>query len=502
MSVENTFSSQKDVSSAQEPCSLNLPAVPCNLEMLVMTENDADVESKVRRIEVRKGTLTQRNASPVILATGDTFEITAPSRYGKARKVEFKPVFSDCCDQTAHPIQINYVEQKSCNLPVEFFNKNDFKFADLGFFGVLNTFVRLASDPEIIQISSGSCGLPADNSEPSVSGINSRIAVYPADTLKFELEIPSLNEPDSLKGKKTTDSWETEQDRDEKKAKQEHEATVKQLKEEARSIYKENKENFGYTGTSIAEYEEFFMDVYKSKKGDDDKDYLDKLKINVERVDGSVKDNIHVDGIIKLVRFIRNLEYRTKTISEWSKSIRWGPGASFEFGLSFFAMKISGEAGYKELQDGRVIFAGKIAGTVDIVSGEVGIKGGAVYAGMADLEVSLKLSGKLSLELDAKKDDFGDTKGEANVVGEFKGDAKVAGKLLWVVTAEFGADAAYTAKTKDMEFFTKDKLISGKIELSRSKVMANINASCMIMGFGGEKELFKEVKYDPLDLSF
>ncbi len=496
--LRESFSPSRSPDQSAQSCPLankEIPAIPCNLQRLSIVEPKAGTEEEpcARAANVFKDEDRNRRSSPVTLQSGDPFQITASSRYNPPRHVSLQIVSEACCDSSRHPVlevsgpgktfsgartsrNLNFVRPPRAG---------DDGAYECGLWVILNGLFRETRGPQVYEIDASDCGLPTSANGSPTPDLSTRIEVYPADLYEFSLALPALLKPDSLKLEAKTESWKTEADA-QAEARKERE---KAAREQADAYYQDYKEFLDDAGISRADTRKFVSDMAKKASGEDDSDFLDDLEVKLKQIDGSREIEAPIDDIIKLVRFIRNAEYATKSIEKWINNLQVGPGASFTIEVQFFVGKVKIKWGYREYIDERVYlwFEGSL--DLDIIKLSADISVGFRFLGACDLLIVLKGEGSLGItcpEVSRKSPDD-DWDAKIKPKGELKLTGKLASTLMWSLKGEVGIECEFKTDFDDFHFLTAEAAFGGTIRVKRQPVYRVITASCGLFGFGGSK---------------
>jgi hypothetical protein len=298
--------------------------------------------------------------------------------------------------------------------------------------------------PVSYPVSATTCGVPA--SGPAVPSLSAVVQVYPADTFEFELELPPLFEPESLKYEHTSKGWASAEDEEEDEPKEEF----------------TKLEALNSTGTEGTIKEA----LEKKDDEEDDESFAEKITVSLTQEDGSRTLEAPIDDVIKLVRMIRSVEYAVKQIQEWADGIQVGPGFSIELGCEFLIGHVSASWGYTEFTDDRVFLAysGKLQ--LDLMKLSVEFNIGWKCAGLADAYLKLEGEGAISIsaEVSVKTPTAKRPTGSIAPEGEIELSGGVEGALGWVITASATLSVTFQAETEDFKFLT-DRGIRGRSEI-------------------------------------
>jgi hypothetical protein len=320
-----------------------------------------------------------------------------------------------------------------------------------------------------------------------VAHLGATIEVFPADKYELELSFPALCKPDALDFSKASDSWTTQRERDDKQ--------IAKAGSKMDEIYKEQKEALKDLG-SKAEFRDFAEKMEKRRIG-----YVegnpDGLSISLKQKDGRRTLKAPIDDAIKLVRMIRNAEYRMKEFQKWIDNLQVGPGVRFKVDCQFFVAKIEAKWVYVEHTDDRVFRYYSGSANIDIVKASLDLSLGFKCAGAADLLLILKGEGTIGVTVPefTKNNPDAPPSGKVKPRGVLKISGGVEGTLMWAAHAQGVVEVTFKADTEDLEILSAKAVLAGKIVVSREKVMAKITYSCTLWG---EREYSRElVKADP-----
>jgi hypothetical protein len=486
---------QTTLQCSSSPAQASIPEEPCNLEMLQFIEPEADCGGKKQQRVVifRSGQICDRRASPTQLGSGDKFQITANSAINaKPRQIEMEIVTQADCSGSIHP-WARWEDFEGSNGKVA--KKANLSFyrqpmggdnSRWGFFVMLNSVFGL--EPVQYSVSANCCGIPLKPGGGSTENMGAVIEVFPGDQYSAELSIPAFLKPDALDYSKASKSWTTSRDRDKEK--------IEKASGEAEEIYVKEKDFFREIGVSKKEFRDFAESMEKKKLG-----YVEGnpegLKIKLSQVDGTRTLEANVDEVIKLIRLIRQAEYRFKEFNEWIESLQVGPGVRFKAECQFLAIKFVAQWGYTEYVDDRVFL--RYSGSLDIDIVKASLEGsfGFKSAGLCDLILVLKGEGTIGITVPqiTKETPDDPPRGEVKPRGELKFSGGVEGTLLWAAKAEGKLEVVFKATTEELKVLSEKSILSGKIVVSREPLEAIVTASCVLYGTTSRK--FELVKADP-----
>ena len=491
LTVRNGFSRSHPAGSAVHQCK----SKPCNLMILRLTEQKADCSGReqVRAVQIQAGHARSGASSPIFLDNGDKFQITAHSQAnGEAREVALAVNTEADCTAAVHPL-VEYRDWQSSaskvakNATLKFF-RDSMPGDDsmCGLFAMLNAVFQ--SGTVQYPVSTESCGVPKSQNATGTSLLRTVIEVFPGDEYSAELSFPAFLKPDSLDYTKATESWTTQQDKDKEK--------IDAAGEEADRIYKSERQFFNEIGSNKAEFRQFAEDQEKRRIG-----YTDSppegLKVKITQKDGDRVLQADVDDAIKLIRLIRNAEYRLKELNHWIDTLQVGPGVRFKVDCQFLILKLKANWGYTEYTDERVFMRYSGSADIDIIKAGLDLSLGFKSAGLCDLLLVIKGEGTIGITVPELKKENPDDAPTVNVKprGELTLSGGVEGTAMWVAKVTGTVQVTFKADTEDLRLLTSDGILSGRIVVSRDKVEGVITASCRVYGTRTGKVTL--VKADP-----
>lgn len=445
-----------------------------------------------RTIEIRKGQLPSRNKGPTLLPPGGCFQVTAPSENDNDPKgVDVKVTTEAVCQGGEHP-EIQWADAQGSGIKNGKSQKLDFYRQPMpgddvrcGFFAMLNAV--FSQNPVQYPLAVYTCGMPNQAGGGSVERLDAVIEVFPADQFSLDLTIPPLFEPHWGEFKKTSASWETKRDRDDD--------AIEKAGDAADEWYQANEDVMSEI-TTRGKWRESAEDQTKKELG-----YVegvpDGVEIELTQTDGRRTLEAPIDDVVKLIKFIRDAEYRFRQIQEWIDTLQVGPGVYFKIGCQFLVVTLSAKWGYTEYADDRVFFAYGGAAKIDLIKVELDLKLGFKCMGMADLLFVLNGEGTIGVLVPEFTKETPDDPPHAKVKpeGELKISGGVEGSALWVVKVEGTVEVVFKADTEDFSILTDKGILAGKIILSREPTVAKLTVNCWLWGSSSDTvELIKEDK--------
>jgi len=332
-----------------------------------------------------------------------------------------------------------------------------------------------------------SCGMPNQPGGGSVESLAAIIEVFPADQYSLELSIPPVCEPHWAEFKTTSKSWETKRDREEKK--------IEEAGDMAEKLYDADQKTMREIATK-GEWRDFAENLEKKKlkfvEGNPE-----GLEVKLTQTDGLLILEAPIDDIIKLVKFIRDAEYRFRQLQEWVDKLQVGPGVYFKVSCQFLVTTLSAKWGYTRSIDDRVFLGYGGSAKIDLIKAELDLKLGVKCMGFADLLLVLKGEGTISILAPEIAKETPDTPPRAKIKpeGELKIAGGVEGSALWIVKVEGVVEVVFKADTEKFDILTEHAILSGKIVISREPVTVKMSASCWLWGSSEDAvELVKEDK--------
>ncbi len=444
---------------------------PCSLHSLTLAEpsiSHFDERSGTRNVQVMVGAVRQRRVCPVNLPPGDTFQITAGSSYNRPRKITVGVVTDAVCGHD-HPMlstadSARSSVEKAASATLEFsrapmFGENHGMMR--GFWPVLNSVFNHGT--VIYPLSVECCGIPAKPGD-GVAALDVNIEIFPADQYSLELSLPAFLKPDWCKWEPQTSGW--------KKTK---------ASEEAVGVYR-GTDDLGGLGNE-KEFKSFLADLKAKEAAEEEEKFPDGIELKLTQTDGGREYKAPVQDLIRLIRMIREAEYRLKQIQEWLENFQVGPGVSLKLEFQFFAGTLSAKWGYREYEDYRVFFAYSGSIKLDLIKASLAVKLGWRTAGLADLLVVLKGEGSISIaaEVAKKNPDEGSEK-DVKPSGELKFTGALEGTLFWLIKGSVGLECAIKAETEEFYIFKEHRMFGGKVVFSREPTYAAFSYSNRIWG--------------------
>ena len=418
-------------------------AKPCNLTLLKLTEPEAVMgeEEGTRVGEIRQGQRRNRGASPVQLAPGGVFQMTAPSAANEPRELVVDVTTQAVCGAIHPELAVSDSEGVRSVIGTQ---------AKLGF-----TRPVLDSDPGLLwvilssawnrspvsyPVSVTTCGVPA--SGPPVDSLSAVIEVYPADKFELELELPPLFEPESMQYEESFGDWMTAEEEDDK----------------------------------------------------DDESFAEKITVSLTQQDGTRKLEAPIDEIVQLVRMIRSVERKVKEIQDWVEGMQVGPGCSVKVECQFLVGHVKAEWGYTEFTDDRVFLAYSGSLQLDLMKLSAEFHIGWKCAGLADAylkvggEGAISISAVVAVKTPTQKRPSGSIEPE----GEIELSGGVEGAFGWVITASATLNVTFKAELENFKFLTPTRIFGFKVKFSREPTNAEFTIACMLWGSRTrEVEVFK-----------
>lgn len=497
VALEDAFSPEQPAGASVASCpySHHVPTKPCNLKLLQLKETSSDEDgSKTRVVEVHKEISTPiRNASPVKIPSGGTFQITAPSQAHnseKPRQVQFSVTTEAVCSSKIHPLidtadASGEVIRVKKNRKLGFFR--DAMLVDtvpLGFFAIVNSIFQGGSSS--YSVGSLACGMPVTPGGASIDSLSATVEVFPADQFSLTLKIPAFLKPDSLDYSKASKQWTSE------RAKQEKE--IEEAGKEGESAYESEPRFREVGGIKKAEFRKFAEDQKKRKLG-----YIegnpDGLSVELTQTDGERKISPPLDDIIKLIKCIVKAEYAFKEFNKWLDSFQVGPGVSFKAECQFFIVSLNATWGYKEYTDDRCFRAINGSLTMTLIKAGLDINLGFKFAGAADLFLFLKGDGQIDIGLSVNKESPDDHHhAKPKVSGDLTIEGGLHGAAGWsVLVIEGKVEVTFKADVEQMQVLSEKGIFSGTVKVSREPVNAVLTVSSCFWGTTtDETELIKK----------
>ena len=454
--------------------------VPCNLDYLELQRVPED--GPARTVRLKRGATPSYNASPIVLAPSVSFQIVAPSPYGKNMATEVGvTVFTEAdCSSGQHPLVMsslpNAVPAVATSQSLKFFRDrvdgDQAPYPD--FLMLLNcAFGRVARTHTVQALS---CGVPVAEKGLSSQRLAALVEVFPADAFKVTLTIPALLLPERfgkvVRGAQTED-WKSRSQRrvDEagSMARPEYRAFAKDL--QRKQIEREKADELATFRTEKQLSASAAPSALATR--------FEGLEIELSVTDGTRERTANPETILSLIKLIRDAEYRFKQISEWVDGLQLGLGASIEIECQFLVLSLTGEWGYKESSADHRVFMG-MRGEVecDVMAVTVTATFGWRALGAADLYVKLTGSGKLSLAASVERTDIGQPlRRRVTPQGKISLQGELIGEVGWTAKVKGGISVDFTTDVSRLQVFSDDGFWGGELAIQRSAVTVSYTAS-------------------------